>query len=170
MNRIIACLFSLFTVSTYAQLDVQFQMPPEELRKLVDIVPTPGMMIESSNRFGILFERNVFKGLDELAEEEIRLGGLRIDPAANGQSRKTYYKNLKVLELKSGKERQVTGLPKNPRLSDFGMSPDGKLMAFTNTTEDGIYLFILDVELSFSYGFGQIKIEWCYGNALRVVS
>jgi hypothetical protein len=163
MTRIFVFLFSILSFSTYAQLDVQFQMPPEEIRKLVDIVPTPAMMIESSNRFGILFERNVFKGLDELAEEEIRLGGLRIDPASNGQSRKTYYKNLKVLELKTGKERQVSGLPKNPRLSDFGMSPDGKLMAFTNTTDEGIYLFILDVEAASASALGKSKLNGVMG-------
>jgi dipeptidyl aminopeptidase/acylaminoacyl peptidase len=163
MNRIFVFLFSMCSLSTFAQLDVQFQMPPKEIRKLVDIVPTPAMMIESSNRFGILFERNVFKGLDELAEEEIRLGGLRIDPAANGQSRKTYYKNLKVLELKTGKERQVSGLPKNPRLSDFGMSPDGKLMAFTNTTDEGIYLFILDVEAASASSLGKSKLNGVMG-------
>jgi dipeptidyl aminopeptidase/acylaminoacyl peptidase len=163
MKKFSLLCLTLLSFASYAQLDVQYQMPPEEIRKLVDIVPTPGMMIESSNRFGILFERNVFKGLDELAEEEIRLGGLRIDPAANGQSRKTYYKNFRVLELKTGNERQVSGLPKNPRLSDFGMSPDGKFLAFTNTTDEGIYLYILDVETAATTPLGKSKLNGVMG-------
>jgi dipeptidyl aminopeptidase/acylaminoacyl peptidase len=164
MNKLFLFLAGLLNFSAFAQLDVQYQMPPEEIRKLVDIVPTPSMMIEQTNRFGILFERNVFKGLDELAEEEIRLGGLRIDPASNGQSRKTYYKNLKVLELKTSNERQVSGLPKNPRLSDFGMSPDGKLMAFTNTTDEGIFLYILNVETASASALGKSKLNGVMGN------
>ncbi len=164
MNKFILFLAAWSCFSAAAQLDVQYQMPPEEIRKLVDIVPTPAMMIEQSNRFGILFERNVFKGLDELAEEEIRLGGLRIDPASNGQSRKTYYKNLKVLELKTGKERQVSGLPKNPRLSDFGMSPDGAKLAFTNTTDEGVYLYVLDVESASASALGKSKLNGVMGS------
>lgn len=164
MRYLVQVFFVISCFSAFAQLDVQYQTPPEEIRKLVDIVPTPAMMIEQSNRFGILFERNVFKGLDELAEEEIRLGGLRIDPASNGQSRKTYYKNLKVLELKTGNERQVSGLPQNPRLSDFGMSPDGKLMAFTNTTDEGIFLYILNVEAASASALGKSKLNGVMGS------
>lgn len=163
MRYLLQVFFVISCFSAFAQLDVQYQTPPEEIRKLVDIVPTPAMMIEQSNRFGILFERNVFKSLDELAEEEIRLGGLRIDPASNGQSRKTYYKNLKVLELKTGNERQVSGLPKNPRLSDFDMSPDGKLMAFTNTTDEGIFLYILNVEVASASALGKSKLNGVMG-------
>jgi len=148
---------------TYSQLDVEFKVPHEDIRKLVDIVPTPAMMIEPSNRFGILFERNVFKGLDELAEEEIRLGGLRIDPAANGQARKNYYKNLRVLELSSGKDRQIKGLPKNPRLSDFGISPDGKYFSFTNTTDAGIFLYILDIEKAEAFALGSSSLNGVMG-------
>ena len=64
MNKLFLFLAGLLSFSAFAQLDVQYQMPPEEIRKLVDIVPTPSMMIEQTNRFGILFERNAFKGLD----------------------------------------------------------------------------------------------------------
>lgn len=154
---------TLNTICLFGQLDVQFQTPPEEIRKLVDIVPTPAMMIEPSNRYGILFERNVFKGLDELAEVEIRLGGLRIDPASNGQARKNYYKNLRVLELKTGKDVQITGLPENPRLSDFGMSPDGMYFSFTQTTDLGIYLYILDIEKAEARSLGKSRLNGVMG-------
>jgi len=156
------CILS-FTNGSFAQLEVAFQTPPEEIRKLVDIVPTPVMMIESSNRFAILLERNVFKGLDELAEEELRLGGLRIDPASNGQSRKTYYRNLRVMDMKSGRESQVSGLPKSARLSDFGMSPDNKIMAFTNTNEDGVFLYILDIEKALASLLGKSPLNGVMG-------
>ena len=129
----------------------------------MDIKPTPVMSIDQFNKFAVLFERNAFKGLDELAEEEVRLGGLRIDPVSNGVSRKTYYRNLKVLELSNSKERQVSGLPNNPRLSDFGMSPDGKKMAFTNTNDDGIFLFILDVESAAVSQIGKARLNGVMG-------
>lgn len=167
MNRIIFFL-SVVVLSAgtaiRAQLDVLFQTPPEEIRKLVDINPTPVMMIDANNHYGVLFERNTFKGLDELAEEEIRLGGLRIDPNANGRSRKTYYRNFTVKDLKSGKERQVTNLPIGAKLSDFGMSPDEKMLAFTHTTEDGIYLWVLTLETADCKQVSSVKLNAVFGN------
>lgn len=154
-----------FVTYSFSQLEVKFQSPPDEIRKLVDINPTPVMSIDKMNRFAVLFERNAFKGLDELAEEEIRLGGLRIDPVSNGESRKTYYKNLKVLELKTGQTKQVNGLPNNCRLSDFSMSPDGKLMAFTNTTDEGIFLLILDIQQAETKLLGNSKLNGVMGTA-----
>jgi dipeptidyl aminopeptidase/acylaminoacyl peptidase len=140
----LAALFCVYQIQ--AQLDLPFQTPPEEIRKLVDIQPTPVMSIDRFNTYAVLFERNAFKGLDELAEEEIRLGGLRIDPLTHGQSRKRYYRNLKVLTLQSSQTRQVEGLPTETKLSDFSMSPDGKQMAFSQTSEEGIFLYVLNLE------------------------
>lgn len=161
---IVGLALSASITPAFGQLDVQFQTPPEEIRQLVDIVPTPGMIIESSNQFGVLFERNAFKGLDELAEEEIRLGGLRIDPNANGQSRKTYYRNLKVKNLKSGIETQVSGLPESPKLSDFTLSPDQKHMAFTQTSESGILVYVLEIATSKARPLGDHKLNGVFGN------
>ena len=163
MKTIFTALLLTPLLFALAQLEVNFQNPPEEIRKLVDIKPTPVMSIDPNNRFAVLFERNVFKGLDELAEEEIRLGGLRIDPAANGEARKNFYRNLKVLDLKSSKETQVNGLPANPRFSDFGMSPDGKKMSFTQTTDEGIFLYVLDVETAVATSLGNSKLNGVMG-------
>lgn len=130
----------------FAQLDVEFQKPPKEILELVDIEPTPTFWIDSKGERGVFIKRNVFKSLEDLAEEEVRLGGLRIDPATNGRSRKTYYKSLSIKELKSGKEITSSGLPENPRLSDFSMSPNEKHLSFTNTNQEGIALWIMNLE------------------------
>ena len=148
----------------YAQLEISFKNPPEEIRKLVDVKPTPQLSIDPHNKFAVLFERNAFKGLDELAEEEIRLGGLRIDPASNGESRKTFFRNLKVLTLNTGEERQVLGLPTAARLSDFGMSPDGNKLAFTQTTEQGIFLYVLDVATAQAKLLGKSSLNGVMGS------
>lgn len=158
---LIALIFCAF--SSKAQLDLPFQTPPEEIRKLVDIQPTPVMSIDRFNKYAVLFERNAFKGLDELAEEEIRLGGLRIDPASHGQSRKRFYRNLKVLTLENSLTRQVEGLPTSPKLSDFSMSPDGKQMAFSHTNEDGIFIYVLNLETAKAQKVSDTKLNGVMG-------
>jgi dipeptidyl aminopeptidase/acylaminoacyl peptidase len=143
-NLLFVTLIGLIGTSN-AQLDVHFQTPPDEIKNLVDIQPTPVMLIDATNQYGVLFERNAFKGLDELAEEEIRLGGLRIDPNSNGGSRKTYYRNLTVKNLKLGKETPASNLPANPKLSNFSLSPDQKKLAFTHTTNEGITVWVMEL-------------------------
>jgi dipeptidyl aminopeptidase/acylaminoacyl peptidase len=160
-----------------AQLEIEFQQPPQEILELVDIDPTPYFWIDSKGERGIFLVRNAFKSLEDLAEEEVRLGGLRIDPATNGQSRKTFYKNLSIKDLKSMKEVAASGLPPSPRLSDFSMAPDEKHFAFTHTNSEGIALWVMNMETgackqltspNLNGVFGR-PYTWCPDNASLLV-
>lgn len=164
------CLFSFLT---NAQLDVAFQKPPKEILDLVDIDPTPYFLIDSKGERGVFLERDAFKTLADLAEEEVRLGGLRVDPNTNGRSRKTYYKSLRIKDLSSNEEFLASGLPSQPRLSDFGLSPDESHMSFTHTSPDGISLWIMSLKTgvckkitdeSLNGVFGR-PYTWCPDNA-----
>lgn len=93
----------------------------------------------------LLSYRNTYKTLDELNQEEMRLGGLRINPITNISSTVTYINNLKVRKIKDKNETQVTGLPQNPKISNISWSPDEKKLAFTHTTATGVELWVLDI-------------------------
>jgi hypothetical protein len=58
------------------------------------------MSLDSNNRCAVLPELNAFKALDELAAEEIRLAGLRIDPATYGESRKNFIATSRYYNLR----------------------------------------------------------------------
>ena len=56
-------------------------------------------------------------------------------------------KNVKVLNLSKSKEpSQLQGLPLNPKLSNFNISPDESKIALTNTTNEGVELWIADLK------------------------
>jgi dipeptidyl aminopeptidase/acylaminoacyl peptidase len=163
--------------AVFAQLEVEFQQPPKEIMELVDIDPTPSFLIDSNGEKGIFLERNAFKSLEDLAEEEVRLGGLRIDPVTNGQSRKTFYKNVSVRDLKTNKDIPAKGLPSNPRLSDFSWSPDQQHFAFTHTTSEGISLWVMNLNSGeckqltkpiLNGVFGR-PYSWCPDNASLLI-
>ena len=82
-----------------------------------------------------------------MSEEELRLGGLRINPKTNIGSRTNYYNNLQILKINEEKTApiQVKGLPENPRLTNFTWSPDQKKMALTHTTSKGVEIWLLDI-------------------------
>jgi hypothetical protein len=59
----------------------------------------------------LLSYHNTYKTLDDLNQDEMRLGGLRINPTTNISSSVTYINNIKLRKLKKN-EIQVNGLPK----------------------------------------------------------
>ncbi|UAM98612.1 prolyl oligopeptidase family serine peptidase [Polaribacter litorisediminis] len=130
---------------SYAQENLSYQKPPKEILELADADLAPGVQIDSKGEHMVLLYRNQYKSIAELSEKELRLAGLRINPITNIGSRTTYYTNLKVKKIGDKETKQVTGLPKNPRLSGFSWSPDESMIACLNTTKTGVEVWVLNV-------------------------
>lgn len=139
-------LFILFLsyVAT-AQENLSYQKPPKEILELADYERAPSVNMDSKKEYMLLSYRSTFKTLDDLNQEEMRLGGLRINPVTNISSTVTYITNLKVRKVADKVEMQVKGLPENPRISNIGMSPNEKKISFSNTTTKGVELWVLDL-------------------------
>ncbi len=102
--------------------------------------------MDSKGENVVLIYRDQYKSIAELSVTELRLGGLRINPKTNIGSRTYFYNNLKVKKTNENNPKQVMGIPENPRFSNITMSPNEKMMAFLNTTENGVEVWILDIE------------------------
>ncbi|MEM7108959.1 MAG: prolyl oligopeptidase family serine peptidase [Bacteroidota bacterium] len=146
MKRSILIVLSLVV---YAQMNAQgsltYQEPPEEIKQLVDAPQAPWVRIDSKAENIVLLYRNAYKTISELSEEELRLGGLRINPKTNIGSRTTYYNNIEVKDAYAKETRTISGLPNSPRLANFRWSPDEKMMSFTHATASGVEAWVLDV-------------------------
>ena len=146
MKNLIFILFILFTLDLDSQVALQYQTPPKEILELVDVPLAPSVIIDDNQEYMIFLYRDPYKSIDDLSREELRLAGLRIDPITNISSRKNYYNNLKIKNiLNQSNLIQVSGLPKNPKLSNFNFSPDQNKIAFTNTTSYGVEVWVLDL-------------------------
>lgn len=128
-----------------AQENVTYQKPPKEILELVDVQRAPSVSMDSKNRHMILMFRNAYKTLEDLSQDEMKLGGLRINPKTNISSTVTYVNNLKYKKLKDKEPVQIKGLPQNAKLANFGWSPDETKMSFTNTTATGVEVWVLDI-------------------------
>ena len=138
--------FLLTALPALAQEKLTYQKPPQEILELVDVDLPPATLLDSEAENMIFLYRDQYKTIEELSQEELRLGGLRIDPKTNIGSRENYYNNIKLKKVEGEEPVQVTGLPENPKLTNFNWSPDESKMAFTNTTDEGVELWVLDVE------------------------
>ncbi|MBL4708184.1 MAG: S9 family peptidase, partial [Flavobacteriales bacterium] len=147
MKRIIFCISFLSSLILSAQQGLEYQKPSQEILDLVDVDLAPAVLMDEKRENMVLLYRDAYKTIADLSQEELRLGGLRIDPKTNIGSRTTYYKNIKFRKIGSdGEAKQVTGLPNNPKLSNFSWSPNQKSIALTNTTADGVEVWVLNVE------------------------
>ncbi|WP_333808585.1 S9 family peptidase [Flavobacterium sp.] len=131
--------------STSAQENVTYQKPSPEILALADYERAPSVSMDTKKEYMLLSYRNTYKTLDDLNQTEMKLGGLRINPVTNISSTVTYINNLKIRKIKEKNEIQVSGLPANARITNIAWSPNEKKIAFTNTTNQGVELWVIDV-------------------------
>ena len=142
-------ILSLFLIglgfSSFAQENLTYKKPSAEIMALADYERAPSVSMDSKKEYMLLSYRNTYKTLDDLNQEEMRLGGLRINPVTNISSTVTYVNNLKIRKISDKNETQVSGLPTNAKISNVAWSQNEKKIAFTNTTNSGVELYIIDV-------------------------
>lgn len=129
-----------------AQESITYQKPSAEILKLADYERPPGVLMNSKKDWIVFTYRPTYKTLEDLSQQEMKLGGLRINPVTNISSTATCSNNLKVRKINDKTEVQVKNLPANPKITYTSFSPDEKKLAFTNTTNKGVELWIVDLE------------------------
>lgn len=142
---LLAFVISFIVTEIRAQIDITYQVPPPEILELADAPMPPSIMISRDGKNIVLTHRNRFISIEELAETEIRLAGLRINPATNTASRTSYSNSISLMKVGEKEARTVSGLPANAKLAGFSWSPDQQKIAFTHTVSNGVELWVLDL-------------------------
>ena len=145
MNKIILFLFLLLSVRIYGQENLTFQKPSAEILALADYQRPPAVRVSPDKAWVLFMYRPTYKSLEELGQEEVRLAGLRINAKAKISSTENYFDNLRLKRLDGDRELDIKGLPTGALISNITFSPDAKKIAFTNTTDKGLALWIIDV-------------------------
>ncbi|MBB4078400.1 dipeptidyl aminopeptidase/acylaminoacyl peptidase [Lewinella aquimaris] len=147
MRTLTLCFTLLLCTCVRAQEKLNYQEPPREILELVDVTAAPTVLMDHERETMLLLYRDPYKRIAELSETELRLGGLRIDPATNIGSRTNYYNDVKIRAVAAdpGSERALAGLPADARIANLTWSPDQSMVAFTNTTDRGVEVWLADL-------------------------
>ncbi len=137
--------FSFYASLSFAQESLTYQKPSASILALADYERAPNVSMDSKKEYMLFSYRPTYKTLEDLNQEEMRLGGLRINPITNISSSVNYISNLKIRKITDKTETQITGLPENPKITYINWSPNEKKIAFTNTVANGIELWTIDV-------------------------
>lgn len=142
-------LFNLFFIAlgtgVFAQDAINYQLPPKAIADLLLAKPTPAVNIDSKAAWMLLSERNSYPSIEELAMPEYRIAGMRINPNNYAPSRQTFINNFSLKNVKTGKVTPVTGLPSPLYAGNVSWSPNETKIAFTQTTQNRIDLYVIDV-------------------------
>jgi dipeptidyl aminopeptidase/acylaminoacyl peptidase len=146
MKRSVLSLFLVTAaLGSFAQDAVSYQRPPQVMEDLLLAKATPAVSIDSKAEWMLLTARNSYPSVEELAMPELRIAGLRINPNNFSPSRQSFINNFSLKNIKTGKTAVITGLPVPLLAGNTTWNPSETKIAFTNTTQKGVDLYILDL-------------------------
>jgi dipeptidyl aminopeptidase/acylaminoacyl peptidase len=170
MKKLLFCGLLVVSMSkhTHAQGNLTYQKPADEILKLVDIERAPYVLMDDAKENMILIYRDSYESIADLSKEELRLGGLRIDPTTNIGSRVTYYNNIKIKRVHGHEtEVQVSGLPRVANLANFTWSPDQSKIALTQTTGGGVEVWVMDIATATAKKLTDAKVNANLGDVIN---
>jgi dipeptidyl aminopeptidase/acylaminoacyl peptidase len=146
MRKILVFSLMLFAVSQLvAQESNPYMLPPKAIADLLLAKPTPSVTIDRQGEWMLVMERDSYPPVEELGQPEVRVAGLRLNPANFSRSRQNYITGLALRNTKTGKEATLTGMPLGKNLGNISWSPGQTHIAFTNTEADKVSLYVINV-------------------------
>ncbi len=163
-NYAIKYLFlALVSLTGFAQ-NLSYQTPPKEIEDLLLSSTTPTVQVDSKGELMLLISKSPMPSIAELAEPELKLAGLRINPSNFGPSRANYSNTLKLLKIKTKEEISIKNLPTNPLISNIKWSPDETKIAFTNSTDNAIELWFIDLKTNVANKRSDFRLNAIFGS------
>ncbi len=136
-----------------------YQKPPKEIAEAINQALPPVISVSPAKDYAVLMEGPAHPSIAELAEPMARLAGLRIDTRTNGRHLERHFSHFSLVKLPEGKALKVM-LPPGPcKLSAPIWSPDGRHFAFTNTTANGIELWVAESGNGQSHKIAGVQIN-----------
>src|SRR5438093_1732331 len=145
--RVVALLAVLFAPALFAQSHgyepPKYLLPPKAIVDAFDIAPLPQTMLSPNKQVLALTYRRAQPTVAELAQPMLRIAGTRVNPKTYGPHRAALITGITLKKVADGSEVNVT-VPPQANVSNVKFSPDGAHLAFLNTRETGIDLWVAD--------------------------
>lgn len=169
MRKPILLLFLLVTSHLFAQDNGGYKLPPKDIADLLLAKPTPLVSVDRKGEWILLSQRNSYPSVEELAQPEQRIAGLRFNPNNYALSRQNFINEVSLKNLKTGKEYKVTGLPSPLSAGSISWSPSGKKVALTHTSNSRVDLYVIDVGTQKAMKINKAALNTIVGGAYQWV-
>lgn len=130
----------LFSTNITAQETV-YQRPPKVIEEVALAKLSPVTRVSENSQWAIQLERSPYRSLAKLAQPELKLAGMRINPNTFGASRQAEYTGVSLMHIATQKVTPVSGLPAGAVIKYAEFSPkDTEVILFVEEN-DGNYLY-----------------------------
>ncbi len=107
-----------------------YELPSAALQAVVDAPRAPALYLSPRRDVAALMQMPSLPSIQVVAQPELKLAGLRINPRTFSDSRFSFGEKLWLMNVADGKERQISGLPGTLSIASLMWSPDQKWLAF----------------------------------------
>jgi dipeptidyl aminopeptidase/acylaminoacyl peptidase len=140
-----------------------YELPPEDVVRIVDAQPTPLVAFDHARRRLVLADHPALPPIELLAEPFVRVAGLRIHPDRATRRTTRFFRAFEIRDVDSDRRVQVQ-VPEG-RLGEPDWSPDGSHLAFTVGTPAGDELWIASTEDGRSVRLSDRHVSGILGDA-----
>src|SRR6266704_46511 len=141
MRRITVICLAVLGSTLSAQ--TPYKTPPQVIVDILDAPPLPVASISPDRQWLLLLEQRSMPTIAELAQPMLRLAGNRINPRTSGPQLPGGITGLVLKRVADETERRVN-VPTPAALSFVIWSPDSRNVAFVQTRDSGLVLWITD--------------------------
>ncbi len=166
-RALLALWLSALLVGSASLAQEPYKVPSPELAQIVDAPNLPITQLSPDQKQLLLVTIPALPSIAELAEPELRLAGSRIRPRIFGPSRSRPASGLAVVDIASGRSRDVTGLPRDARLYSPSWSPDGKSLSVAVLEGDALRPWVVDLESATARRLAEVRLNLTAGTSPR---
>ena len=124
-----------------------YREPVAELKAIVDAARAPQLSLSPRRDLAALQKIPPLPSIALVAQPELKLAGLRLNPRSYSPSRFSFASDLWLMDVATGKEMRIDGLPQPLSLAAVSWSPDQKYLALNQQDPNtgGNELWLVDV-------------------------
>jgi dipeptidyl aminopeptidase/acylaminoacyl peptidase len=143
-----------------------YQKAPQPISDILSARPTPLVQVSPDAKWLLVADRLANPPISDLAQPMLRLAGIRINPSTNGRHHPPRFVRLRLYYTLGSEQADVT-VPRNAYLSAPEWSQDSQHFAFTNTTLNGIELWIGQIGTYNASAVPKVRISAVLGDAVQ---
>ncbi len=167
-----ACLLVLTASATQAQ----YMQPPEPLLGVMRAPLIPSPQPDPTGTTLLLVQQAQYPGVERVAEPYLALAGVRIEPRAHtrhdmssGYGIRTCLEGFTLLDIATRKQTPVA-LPEGACPGGASWAPDGSRIAFSNTTDTTVELWVADARSGVAKRIEGIRLNTILGSSFQWMS
>src|SRR5262249_3318036 len=143
-----------------------YQKAPQPISDILNARPTPLVQVSRNGKWLLAADRLANPPITDLAQPMLRLAGIRINPTTNGRHHPPRFVHLRLFYTAGSEQADVT-VPRNAYLSVPEWSQDSQHFVFSNTTTNGIELWVGQIGTYTATLVPKLRISAVLGDAFK---